>query len=98
ALRRLAGLWVVPGGVAIDGVADDHVVVAGDTLPVTGGVRLARPQVLAPNVIDRKVLVALDNGRVRALRNDSAVPRGAISLGLHAEALLPWHPSSDSAE
>src|SRR5260370_3281082 len=76
-----AGVGVVPGGVSVDLVADNDVVVAGHPLPMAGSVAVAWANVFLPHVSKREVLIALDNDCVRAFRQHSVVPGCSIALG-----------------
>src|SRR6478735_6925486 len=59
--RSILRLGVIPGGITIDLVVDDDVVITGRAFPAAHGVRIARLQVLAPDRISRKINVALDD-------------------------------------
>src|SRR5713101_645215 len=76
-----AGVGVVPGGVSVDLVTDNDVVVAGHPLPVAGRVAVAGANVLLAHVSKREVLIAFDNDCVRAFRQNSVVPGCSIALG-----------------
>src|SRR5712692_3558122 len=75
------GVGVVPGGVSVDLVTDNDVVVAGHHLPVAGRVAVAGANVLLAHVSKREVLIAFDNDCVRAFRQNSVVPGCSIALG-----------------
>src|SRR5260370_22595175 len=80
AFCRWAGVGVVPGGVSVDLVTDNDVVVAGHPLPVAGRVAIAGANVLLADVVKREVLIALDNDSGRAVRQNSVVPGCSITL------------------
>lgn len=64
--------WV-PGGVAVNLVADPDRVVVGLPLPEAPGAGVAGHQVLLPDRIGREVVVTLDHDRLLALRNHRSV-------------------------
>src|SRR5260370_5008334 len=76
-----AGVRVVPGGVLVDLVSDNDVVVAGHPLPVAGRVAVAGAKVILANVNKREVLIALDDDCVRAFRQHSVLPGCSIAPG-----------------
>ena len=76
-----AGVGVVPGGVSVDLVIDNDVVVAGHPLPLAGRVAVAGANVLLAHVSKREVLIALDNDCVCAFRQNSVVPGCLIAPG-----------------
>src|SRR5260370_26124206 len=75
-----AGVGVVPGGVSVDLVTDNDVVVAGHPLPVAGRVAVAGANVLLADVAKRGVLISLDDDCVRPFRQHSVVPGCSIAL------------------
>src|SRR5260370_8663527 len=80
-LRGWTRFLVEPGGVSVDLVTDNDVVVAGKSLPVAGRVAVTAAQVLLAHVSQRKVLIALHDNRICALRQDSVVPGCTVALG-----------------
>src|SRR5690242_20701682 len=74
----LVGRWtrvrVVPGGVFVRVVTNDHVVIAGHTLPVASRVSFSWAQILPTDIGQGKVLIALDGHGVGAFRQDGVVP------------------------
>src|SRR5258708_2839660 len=69
-------LWrrVVPGRVFVGTAVNGDCIVAGQTFPGAGGVRLAGSQILALERIGRKVAVALDHDAPIAFGQDRSVP------------------------
>ncbi len=67
---------VVPSGVAIAFVAYEHVVVAGFTLPMSGGACRTLREVLASEGPRGKVVIAVDDDGRFALREQGSIPGG----------------------
>src|SRR5690348_4488117 len=80
AVGRRTRVRVVPGGVSVHPVTNDHVVVAGYTLPVASRVTVTWAQVLLTHVTEGEVLIALDDDCVGAVGDDSAVPGRTVAL------------------
>src|SRR5450631_2274688 len=73
--RGFLGGRVVPRRIAVDRLCDDDVVVARGALPAADGVRRAVAEMLPPDRLGRKIVVAFDDDRRVALREDRAVHR-----------------------
>src|SRR5205085_8363878 len=71
---RVLRLRVVPSGVAVDLTIHDNVVITRRPLPRADRVRLALAEVLAPDRINREIMIALDDNRVVTLRQHCAFP------------------------
>jgi hypothetical protein len=95
-----AGVGIVPGGVAVDLVADPDRVVVGLALPEARGAGVAGHQVLLPDRIWREVAVTLDHDRPVALRYHRSVPdRAHRSPGRGLGVTVAAHqPLADSFE
>ena len=65
---------VVPGGILIDLIAYDNIVVAGFALPMTGRVSAAVSKVFRSDGAYWKVVVPFDNNCFLTLRQSCAVP------------------------
>src|SRR5260370_40527377 len=79
-LRGWTRFLVDPGGVSVDLVTDNDVVVAGKSLPMAGRVAVTAAQVLVAHVSQRKVLIALHDHCICALRQDGVVPSCSVAL------------------
>src|SRR5260370_19420423 len=80
-LRGWTRFLVEPGGVSVDLVTDNDVVVAGKSLPVAGRVAVTAAQVLLAHVSQRKVLISLHDNCIGALCQDNVVPACSVALG-----------------
>src|SRR5260370_20238880 len=78
-LRGSTRFLVEPGGVSVDLVTDNDVVVAGKSLPMAGRVAVTAAQVLLAHVSQRKVLIALHDHCICALRQGGVGPGCSVA-------------------
>src|SRR5213594_1551363 len=74
------GIGVVPRRVAVDVVTHHHVVIARNPLPVASRVARAGAKILQADIAEWEIVVALDDNRAPALRQDCPIPGGPVTL------------------
>ena len=68
------GIGIVPGGILVDLPIDDNVVVARFAFPWASGKRCALLKIFSLDRLRREIVVAFDDYRIGALRQNSVVP------------------------